>query len=405
MPAFFRASVLHFLETTTADGLDRLTVGLAAQGFDLTPDQRAAWEEEWLQLQTTLRGVSNIRPAVLSWALLLEYPIPGRRKRIDAALLTPKGIIVIEFKSGSEALSAARWQVREYCWNLRDFHCASRNVPLAPILCVAELVQSVEVESLKFSGRHELVLDLQICNPAGLTVALDLAFDHLQTRSDWHFNLEQWDNSPFQPTPSVIEFAQQIFGGHDVREISHATADNTDAAFDRVRMAMVEARRDSKRIICFVTGVPGAGKTLVGLNVAYRKEMVLAAGGPVCFASGNKPLLDVLKTALIRNRARNSRQRREVDHGLTAPVQDVHDYVRETLSAEEVQPPPFQAIVFDEAQRVWDAEKLSNGLTTRKRRRQLNQQQIDRILSHGCSEPELLLSLMERCPIEDCKLQ
>jgi hypothetical protein len=220
----------------------------------------------------------------------------------------------------------------------------------------------------------------------------------LQTHPCWHVNPEKWDKSPVQPTPSVIEFAQQIFGGHDVREISHATADNTDAALDRVRMAMIEARRDAKRIICFVTGVPGAGKTLVGLNVAYRPEMVAATGGPVCFASGNKPLLDVLKTALIRNRSRNSRQRREVGYGLTAPVQDVHEYVRVTLSTEEVQTPPFQAIVFDEAQRVWDAEKLLNGLTTRKRRRQLTQEQIDRILSHGSSEPELLLSLMERCP-------
>lgn len=398
MPAFFRATVSRFLETTTAEGLDRLTAGLAAQGFDLTPDQRAAWEEEWPRLQTALRNLSQVQPAALNWALLLEYPIPGRQKRIDAVLLTSKGIIVVEFKSGNEASSAARWQTREYCWNLRDFHRASRGVPLAPVLCVAELAQPAEPETLEFSDRHELVLDLQTCNPAGLAPALARAFNRLQARSDWQFNLEQWDNSPVQPTPSVIEFAQQIFGGHDVREISHATADNTDAALDRVRMAIVEARRVPKRIICFVTGVPGAGKTLVGLNVAYRPEMVEAAGGPVCFASGNRPLLDVLKTALVRNRARNSRQRREVGHDLTAPVQDVHDYVRETLSAEEVQAPPFQAIVFDEAQRVWDAEKLSDGLNTRKRRRQLNQQQIDRILSHGRSEPELLLSLMERCP-------
>lgn len=328
---------------------------------------------------------------------MLEYPIPGRQKRIDAVLLTPKGIIVVEFKSGNEVSSAARWQVREYCWNLRDFHSKSRDVPLAPILCVAELTQPAELESLEFSDRHKLVLDLQNCNPSGLAAALAHAFEHLQDHPIWNFDLEQWDDSSVQPTPSVIEFAQQIFGGHDVHEISHATSDNTDAALDRVREAIVEARRDSKHIICFVTGVPGAGKTLVGLNVAYRPEMVAAAGGPVCFASGNKPLLDVLEKALVKNRTPNSRRRREVRHNLTAPVQDVHKYVRETLMAEAVQAPPFQAIVFDEAQRVWNEEKLLDGLNTRKRRRQLNQLQIDRILSHGCSEPELLLSLMEKC--------
>lgn len=398
MPAFFRASVADFLATTPSQGLNQLTAGLLAQGFDLTPDQYSAWVEEWPRLQSSLRKFSLLRPTVLTWALLLEFPIPGRQKRIDAVLLTSNGIIVIEFKSGAEASSAARWQAREYCWNLRDFHRESRGVPLAPILCVAELPQAPESESLEFSDRHELVLDLQNRNPTELVIAMSRAFERLQTRPIWQFDLERWDSSPVQPTPSVIEFAQQIFGGHDVREISHATADNTDAALDRVRMAVVEARRDQKRIICFVTGVPGAGKTLVGLNVAYRTEMVVAAGGPVCFASGNKPLLDVLKKALVNNRSRNSRQRREVGYGLTAPVQDVHDYVRSTLSAEDFPSPPFQVIVFDEAQRVWDAEKLSDGLNTRKRRRQLNQEQIDRILSHGSSEPELLLSLMERCP-------
>lgn len=398
MSAFFRATVADFLATPPAQGLDQLTAGLAAQGFDLTPDQRVAWVEEWARLQTALGSLLDAQPTTKDWALLLEYPIPGRRKRIDAVLLTQHGIIVVEFKSGDEASSAARWQTREYCWNLRDFHRESRGVPLAPVLCVAELPQPAEAGSLEYSDRHNLVLDLQSCNPAGLAAALARAFDRLRAHPDWRFDSARWDSSRVQPTPSVIEFAQQIFHGHDVREISHATADNTDAAFDRVREAVMEAQRQGKRIICFVTGVPGAGKTLVGLNVAYRSEMVEAAGGPVCFASGNKPLLDVLEKALVRNRSRNSRQHREVRHDLSAPRQDVHEYVRIFLSAEEVQSPAFQAIVFDEAQRVWDADKLLDGLNTRKRRRQLNQEQIERILCHGRSEPELLLSLMERCP-------
>ena len=100
MPAFFRATVSDFLATSTAQGLDRLTAGLAAQGFDLTPDQRAAWVEEWPRLQSTLRSLSEVQQTFLNWALLLEYPIPGRQKRIDAVLLTPNGIIVVEFKSG-----------------------------------------------------------------------------------------------------------------------------------------------------------------------------------------------------------------------------------------------------------------------------------------------------------------
>ena len=398
MPSFFRASVAEFLETPISEGLDRLTCGLAKEGFDLTPDQRAAWAEEWPRLKSALQSFSQAHPLALGWALLLEYPIPGRQKRIDAVLLTPNGIIVVEFKSGESVTSAARWQTREYCWNLRDFHRESCGVALAPILCVAQLEQPNDSNPLEFSGRHELMLDLQICNPAGLAKALTRAFERLQVHDYREVDAERWDFSPAEPTPSVIEFAQQIFGGHDVREITHAHADNTDVALDRIRSAIAEARRETKRIICFVTGVPGAGKTLVGLNVAYRNEMVTASGGPVCFASGNKPLLDVLKKALVRNRSRNSRQRREVGHSITAPVTNVHDYVRDNLREEKVYTPPFRAIVFDEAQRVWDASKVADGLKSRKRRGQLSDLQIERILAHGRSEPELLLSLMERCP-------
>jgi len=398
VPSFFRATVAAFLTTGLSEGLDRLTAGLAKEGFDLTPDQRAAWVEEWPRLKSALQSFSEVQPSALEWALLLEYPIPGRQKRIDAVLLTPNGIIVVEFKSGESVTSAARWQTREYCWNLRDFHRESCGVPLAPILCVAQLAQPNNSEPLGFSGRHELVLDLQTCNPIGPANALARAFERLQVHERHEVDVQRWDSSPTEPTPSVIEFAQQIFGGHDVREIAHAHADNTDIALDRIRESIAEARRGKKRIICFVTGVPGAGKTLVGLNAAYRKEMVAAAGGPVCFASGNKPLLDVLKKALVRNRSRNSRHRREVGHSITAPVKNVHDYVRETLREEEVYTPPFRAIVFDEAQRVWDAAKVADGLKTRKRRGQLSDLQIERILRHGRSEPELLLSLMERCP-------
>ncbi len=397
MPAFFRATIAGFLRTPVAEGLDQLTEGLIAQGFDVTPDQRIAWVKEWPWLQTAFRTLAEVQPETLNWVILLEYPIPGRQKRIDAVLLTPRGIIVIEFKSGAEITSAARWQVREYCWNLRDFHRESCGVPVAPILCVAESIQSDNVDALEFSDRSKLVLDLFICNSNNLTTGLVRVFKNLQSQSEWDFKPEQWDNSPIQPTPSVIEFAQQIFGGHDVREISHATADNTDFALDCIRNAIAEARSEAKRIICFVTGVPGAGKTLVGLNAAYRKEMVDTAGGPVCFASGNKPLLEVLEKALVKNHVHSSRHRHEIGHDLTAPVQDVHDYVRETLSAEEIQTPPFQVIIFDEAQRVWNANKLLDGLEQRKQRGQLNQLKIDRIISQGKSEPELLLSLMERC--------
>src|SRR5438876_5709309 len=135
MAAFYRAAVADFLITDAAAGLTCLTSGLAAAGFDMKPDQYAAWVEEWPLLGRCLRALVAENPSASAWCLLLEYPIPGRQKRIDAVLLTNGGIIVIEFKSGEKPTSAACWQVREYSWNLRDFHLESRSIRIAPIVC------------------------------------------------------------------------------------------------------------------------------------------------------------------------------------------------------------------------------------------------------------------------------
>ena len=115
MAAFFCATVAEFLTTGSAAGLNCLTSGLAAANFDLKPDQHAAWEEEWQLLEICLNAVVAANPSASAWFLLLEYPIPGRQKRIDAVLLTHGGIIAIEFKRGKKPTSAACWQVREYC--------------------------------------------------------------------------------------------------------------------------------------------------------------------------------------------------------------------------------------------------------------------------------------------------
>jgi hypothetical protein len=397
MPAFFRSTLGDFATIEAAVGLNKLTSGLAAQGFDLTPEQHVAWTDEWPLLQAAFSELIAALPQSSGWYVLLEYPIPGRRKRIDVVVLTDRGIIVIEFKGASSITSAAIWQVREYCWNLRDFHRDSRGVEIAPIVCAVASEIELHDRPLNFSDRHRLVLDVEVCRPANLSDALRKAFASF--RGAWQCDAAEWDKAPSEPMLSVIEYAQKLFGGHDVREISHAHADNTDAAVEQLQEAVIEARRDGKRIICFVTGVPGAGKTLVGLNAAYRKEMLSAAGGAVCFASGNQPLLDVIKAALVMNRTRGgNRERHEVEHDLGAPVQNVHDFARETLCREDERPPAFHVVVFDEAQRVWNAEKLKDGLEKRRRRSQLSAQEIHRITANGASEPDLLLGVMERWP-------
>jgi len=397
MAAFFRATVAEFLATPLDAGMLRLTSGMAALNLDLKADQHAAWQEQWDCLQGVLREVMAATPSAKHWCVLLEYEIAGRRKRLDSVVLTDAGILAVEFKVGAfEFDSADRWQLREYCWNLRDFHRESRDVPIAPILVATQAPSLLVDDPLHFSDRGGVILGVICCGNSTLRQAIELTYGRLRERGPWHFRADTWDGSPSAPTPSVVDCARRLFEGHDVREIGHAHSDDTDAALARLHEAVQIARRDRKHIVCFVTGVPGAGKTLVGLNAAYRREMIEAADGPVCFASGNQPLLDVLQAALVLNRTSETTQRREIAYEASTPVKNVHDFAITTLTTGSGIS-PYKVVVFDEAQRVWDAEKLSEGLTKRQKRRKLTAEQVTQVLSYGGTEPEILLGVMAKC--------
>src|SRR3977135_382951 len=140
MPAFFRATLAEFFETPIEAGMLKLTGGAAAEGFELKPDQHQAWLEQWPCLQSVLRAAATATPAAADWSVLLEYEIAGRRKRLRCFLLQGAGGVAIEFKVGADSFeSGDRWQLREYSWNLRDFHRESRGVPIAPILVATKV--------------------------------------------------------------------------------------------------------------------------------------------------------------------------------------------------------------------------------------------------------------------------
>ena len=235
-------------------------------------------------------------------------------------------------------------------------------------------------------------------NAETLGALLRIAHERLVSAGTNALDLVRWDASQAQPTRTVIEEAQRLFSAHDVREISHAHADNTTDAIDTILRIVQTSRESGLRSICFVTGVPGAGKTLVGLHAAYSAEMLNAAGGVASFASGNQPLLDVLNAALAINRTKEKRERREIGHSLSAPVENVHRFALSHLLDLENRPPPQQVVIFDEAQRVWTADKVASGLNKRVQRSQLTGEQRDAILALPHSEPDFLLRVMERCP-------
>ena len=398
MSAFYKGRVSDFLATDLAKLMLELTLGTAAMGFDLKADQHAAWLTQAEVLAAALRRIVAEDAGAASWGILLEYNIPGRAKRIDAVLLDGFGVIVIEFKVGAEFRSGDRWQLREYCWALRDFHRESEDVPIAPILVATSAVgHQIEMDP-GFEDKHGIVVPMLTASAATLAEALIAAHSRLSTLTPHALNVSEWETSQSHVTQSIIEEAQRLFAAHDVREVSHAHADNTTDAQDCLIDIVRRSRSQRLRSICFLTGVPGAGKTLVGLHAAYSPAMVEAGGQSALFASGNQPLLEVLHAALTLNRAQLRRERREVGHELSAPVQNVHDFALRNLIDPHQRPPKEHVVVFDEAQRVWTADKVKEGIGKRVRRRQLTSDQAAEVLRHPHSEPELLLSVMERCP-------
>jgi hypothetical protein len=399
LPAFYNARISDFLAVKPAQLMLDLTSGTAGMGFDLKADQHASWLTQVEILATALSAIVAQQSAAAAWGILLEYQIPGRPKRLDAVILDGFGIIAIEFKIGSnEFRSGDKWQLREYCWNLRDFHRESDGVPIAPVLVATEAAEnSVEIPT-GFEDKRGIIRPMLMANSTTLADSILAAHASLVTLGPHPVDLVKWDTSQAHTTRSVIEEAQRLFAAHDAREVSYAHADNTTEAQHCLIGIVRQSRAEELRSICFLTGVPGAGKTLVGLHAAYSPAMAEAAGEPACFASGNQPLLDVLHAALTLNRAQVPRNRREVSHELSAPVQNVHDFALRNLLDPQQRPPAEHVVVFDEAQRVWTGDKVQEGIRKREKRGRLTVAEAEQIVQQPHSEPELLLRVMERCP-------
>lgn len=398
MAAFFRTKVPAFLANPSQDSFSALVQGTAGKGFSLLPEQSAAWQLQLDILHSSLERLRASGIEIGDWSLLLEYQIPGRAKRLDAVILNGYGIIAIEFKIGAGSyLAGDKWQLREYCWNLRDFHLQSDGIPIAPLLVASNAPDFPELSLSGFEDKREIILPLQFANASNLASRFASIHCRLNELGKHGLDLHSWDNSQAHTTRSIVEEAQRLFGSHGVDNIQFAHADNTGDAHSKLLEIAGLSKANNLHSICFVTGVPGAGKTLVGLNAAYSSDLMTLTGEHASFASGNKPLLDVLQAALKLDRRQAGEAANEAGFGLGAPVQNVHDFALTNLLDPLERAPTGRVIVFDEAQRVWTQEKVKKGLEKRVQRRRLSQEDYERVLKRGHSEPEILLQVMARC--------
>lgn len=362
------------------------------QSFGLEEPQVYAWKQE-------LKALKPIAQAFPDCTIAFEYMIPRMGKRVDVALLIGGYIFILEFKAGEKRYSSdAMNQVSDYAFDLKNFHKESHERPIFPILVSTEApgVQNVveEVDDAVFAA--------QKANAGNLLETISETFNSSAEFVD-ALDHEAWLASQYSPTPTIVEAAQALYEGNEVEEISRSEAGLTNIAETTVCINEIIAysKAHSRKSICFITGVPGAGKTLVGLNLASQRRGEAGSDDEVAvFLSGNGPLIEVLQASLVEDQLRRQDEMRaqagsseelppkksksRIRSEVKTFVQGVHLFREELFRSEDAL--AEHIAIFDEAQRAWDEPQLSYKMRTRWR----NKQEVHK------SEPECLIEYMDR---------
>lgn len=370
--AYYSSTISGFCSQAPDEVLGQMT---REHSFDLTAFQRNAWIEQ----------VTLLRECLLEHEgkIYFEFSIPRMGRRIDVVVITGSVVFVIEFKVGASTYDSADLdQVMDYALDLHNFHEGSHNVKIIPIL-VATKAPTVE-SKLEDDDLHSPIC----CNNGNLENTIDRV---LTVCLKQLIDCNEWESSGYKPTPTIIEATLALYNGHSVSAISRSDAStlNLSETSNTVAEIIARSKKDSQKSIVFVTGVPGAGKTLVGLDVASthidpNDELYSV------FLSGNGPLVKILQEALARDkvarkRAAGEKVRKGVALGeVKSFIQNVHHFRDECL-LDLLKPPVDHVALFDEAQRAWTKEQTVKFMREKKNRLDFNQ-----------SEPEFLISCMDR---------
>ncbi len=379
MPRFYYSDTLtNFFSTDPALILGKLA---KANEFALEQTQRGAWEQEISILKQALLGYTG--------QIYFEYSIPRMGKRIDVVLLISSVIFILEFKVGQVRFEAnALDQVWDYALDLKNFHETSHDPAIAPILVATEA--SSEFILVTESNHNDKVLLPMRVAPEQLRKAIATT---LQYYDGEPINPQVWGQGGYQPTPTIIEAAIALYSGHSVQDISRndAGAINLKETSAVIQEIIQKSKAQNQKSICFVTGVPGAGKTLVGLNIATQnidKDNDLYS----VFLSGNGPLVLILREALARDkwRAEQAKGKKlskgEARRDVKLFIQNVHNF-RDDCLVDLAKPPLEHVALFDEAQRAWNLQQTVNFMRRKKN-----------IAGFRQSEPGFLISCMDRHP-------
>ncbi len=374
MQSFWSGSVKDFLATPAG-----AVIGVLAEAqmrhFRINEVQQLrAWEESI----SLLRAAFAAQSCMQDWWLLLEYPMLRLGRRADAIVLTPRAILVLEFKIGARHFAPAdREQVEDYALDLRDFHAGSRRHPIVPILIATDGKPRQQSRNFPISA----VWNVIDASAASLPALLD-DIAGIAAATDTILKPSAWCDAPYRPVPNIVEAACMLYARHGVCEIREARADSSNLSLtaDAIVAAISEARAVGQHLILFVTGIPGAGKTLCGLNAAFGLE----GDARATFLTGNPALVHVLREALARDAIGRGADRRAARQQMEGAIQALPRF-RDHYVARGDEIPAETIAVVDEAQRCWSA-----AYAIAKTR--------DRPVRLTSSEPAHLLEIMSRHP-------
>ena len=380
----YKSDFKSFIETDPYSVLGHIHDAFHGQALTTTDE---AWLGEIQLLQNVLLPWKDEKAEII-----FEYDIPRLGKRIDVVLLLRGLIFCLEFKVGQkDALQADVEQVMDYALDLKNFHRYSHDRIIVPILIPTKHASSSS--SFTPSVYNDSIFNPLITGASGLQKIIQDVLCHVDANTPG--TIKDWIISPYTPTPTIIEAARSLYENHSVEDITRHEADKvtTDATIAYILDVINRSKREGKKSICFVTGVPGAGKTLVGLDVAvkqsYQDDGTFNEDDGAVYLSGNGPLVAVLTEALARNNYKKSRDkgggkkisdsRREVSKF----IQIIHRY-RDNMLAKiknpvvngELEIDPDKAVklhqsgygevehvaIFDEAQRAWTHKRIADYL-------------------------------------------
>jgi hypothetical protein len=372
--AYYSNSIKEFINERNGFILGELAKN---HSHSLEELQKNAWIKQIDILKNSLKNITE-------GYLYFEFAIPRMGKRVDNIIIYKDKIFVIEFKVGKSTHDKyAIDQVMDYALDLKNFHEGSHNEQIFPILISTE-ASEIDNEVLHYQDKIYKPILINSDN-------IEILFKKFEKENtNFYIDYHKWENSIYKPTPTIVEAAQALYKGHNVQEISRSDAGaiNLSKTAKCLNDIIDFSKENNKKSICFVTGVPGAGKTLAGLNIA-TKRMKTDEGEHAVFLSGNGPLVEVLREALTRDKVLTEKEngnvitKKEAAIKSNAFIQNIHHFRDDNLISAKA--PIEKVVVFDEAQRAWNRNQATSFMKRKKG-----------IEDFDSSEPEFLIDVMNR---------